>query len=139
MTNATRQEPPAAVPGRANQAGEVRARRARAAAAVWTERMLTAPENGVKGGAWFRLIDKVISTGPTHTLQGTGSTAWRWPMPWPVSPLGGNTTNWRAVCGRSARTVRREGRPAQPVFPTPIVGHGGPALVRLRVYSIGKV
>ena len=25
------------------------------------------------------------------------------------------------MCGRSARTVRREGRPGQPVFPTPIV------------------
>ena len=30
------------------------------------------------------------------------------------------TTNWRAVCGRIARTVRREGSPAQPDFPTPI-------------------
>ncbi len=29
-------------------------------------------------------------------------------------------TDWRAVCGRTARTVRREGSPAQPDFPTPI-------------------
>jgi RNA-directed DNA polymerase len=28
-------------------------------ATVWTERMLTALENGVKGGCWFSLIDKV--------------------------------------------------------------------------------
>jgi RNA-directed DNA polymerase len=28
---------------------------------VWTERMLTALENGVKGGVWFSLIDKVYS------------------------------------------------------------------------------
>ena len=27
---------------------------------VWTDRMLTALENGVKGGVWFSLIDKVI-------------------------------------------------------------------------------
>lgn len=30
-------------------------------AEVWTERMLTALENGVKGGKWFSLIDKVHS------------------------------------------------------------------------------
>lgn len=41
------------------------------------------------------------------------------------SPLEGKTTDWRAVCGRSACTVRREGAPAQPVLPTPIVGVDG--------------
>jgi RNA-directed DNA polymerase len=30
-------------------------------AAVWTERMLSALENGVKGGKWFSLIDKVYA------------------------------------------------------------------------------
>jgi RNA-directed DNA polymerase len=29
-------------------------------ASIWTERMLAALENGVKGGTWFSLIDKVI-------------------------------------------------------------------------------
>jgi hypothetical protein len=29
-------------------------------------------------------------------------------------------TDWRAVCGKTARTVLREGSPAQPDFPTPI-------------------
>ena len=29
------------------------------------------------------------------------------------------TTNWRAVCGRTARTVLREGSRAKPDFPTP--------------------
>jgi RNA-directed DNA polymerase len=29
-------------------------------AAVWTERMLTALENGVRGGVWFSLMDKVM-------------------------------------------------------------------------------
>src|SRR3954470_13402057 len=28
-------------------------------------------------------------------------------MRWPVNPLRGKTTDWRAVCGRSACTVRR--------------------------------
>jgi hypothetical protein len=28
------------------------------------------------------------------------------------------TSDWRAVCGKTARTVRREGRPK--AFPTPI-------------------
>jgi hypothetical protein len=31
------------------------------------------------------------------------------------------TTNWRAVWGKTARTVLREGSLAQPDFPTPIV------------------
>ena len=47
---------PAAVP-EAKQAGEVRARWAWAEPCVWTERMLTALETGVKGGKWFSLID----------------------------------------------------------------------------------
>jgi len=49
---------PAAVP-EAKQAGEVRARWTWAEPAVWSERMLTALEQGVKGGKWFSLIDKV--------------------------------------------------------------------------------
>jgi RNA-directed DNA polymerase len=47
------------VPQGARQAGEIRARWAWAEPCVWTERMLTALENGVKGGQWFSLIDKV--------------------------------------------------------------------------------
>lgn len=43
------------------QAGEVRARWQWTEPAVWTERMLTALEQGVKGGKWFSLIDKVYS------------------------------------------------------------------------------
>lgn len=52
---------PATVPEGAKQAGEVRARWAWAEPAVWTERMLTALENGVQGGQWFSLIDKVYA------------------------------------------------------------------------------
>src|SRR5713226_4800511 len=43
----------------AKQVGEVQARWAWIEPAVWTERMLTALEVGVKGGIWFSLIDKV--------------------------------------------------------------------------------
>ena len=58
MTNSAREAQPAAVP-EAKQAGEVRARWAWVEPCVWTERMLTALEVGVKGGKWFSLIDKV--------------------------------------------------------------------------------
>ncbi|HEX2520884.1 MAG TPA: group II intron reverse transcriptase/maturase [Terriglobia bacterium] len=58
MTAKQEEERPAAVP-EAKQAGEVRARWAWAEPRVWTERMLTALEVGVKGGKWFSLIDKV--------------------------------------------------------------------------------
>lgn len=54
---------PAKVPEGAKQAGEVRARWAWTEPQVWTERMLTALEEGVKGGKWFSLIDKVYAPG----------------------------------------------------------------------------
>jgi RNA-directed DNA polymerase len=50
---------PAGVPERAKQAGEARARWSWVEPSVWTDRMLTALEQGVKGGKWFSLIDKV--------------------------------------------------------------------------------
>ena len=58
MTNRNEEQRPAAVL-EAKQVGEVRARWAWAEPCVWTERMLTALEEGVKGGVWFSLIDKV--------------------------------------------------------------------------------
>jgi RNA-directed DNA polymerase len=51
---------PARVP-QATQAGEVRTRWAWTEPSVWTDRMLTALEEGVKGGVWFSLIDKVYA------------------------------------------------------------------------------
>lgn len=51
----------------ATQAGEVHARWAWTEPAVWTERMLTALEQGVKGGKWFSLIDKVYR--PANLLR----------------------------------------------------------------------
>lgn len=57
----TRETPPSAVPLGAPQGGDVRDRWSWAEPAVWTDRMLTALEQGVKGGKWFRLFDKVFA------------------------------------------------------------------------------
>lgn len=52
---------PAAVPERAKQAGETNDETAWVEPAVWTQRMLTALKEGVKGGKWFSLMDKVYA------------------------------------------------------------------------------
>lgn len=57
----TTEHTPAAVPNTAKQAGSVRDRWSWVEPAVWSERMLTALEQGVKGGVWFSLMDKVYS------------------------------------------------------------------------------
>lgn len=59
--NWTVESPPTKVPATAKQVGDVRARWAWTEPAVWTDCMLTALENGVKGGVWFSLMDKVYS------------------------------------------------------------------------------
>lgn len=60
VTDRPEEARPAGVP-KAKQAGEVQARWAWTEPCVWTERMLTALEEGVRGGKWFSLIDKVSS------------------------------------------------------------------------------
>ena len=50
---------PTSVPNRAKQVGETLDQWSWVEPSVWTERMLTALEMGVKGGKWFSLIDKV--------------------------------------------------------------------------------
>src|SRR5213596_3348366 len=60
VTTADSEASPATVP-QATQAGEVRARWTWTESSVWTERMLTALEQGVKGGVWFSLMDKVYA------------------------------------------------------------------------------
>ena len=59
----SREGRPASVPEKAKQAGDIYERWRWVEPSVWTERMLTALENGVKGGRWFSLIDKVYSEG----------------------------------------------------------------------------
>ncbi len=62
-TNGIRLE---AVPARATRDREIRRRWSWVEPTVWTERMLTALEEGVKGGKWYSLIDKVH---PEATLR----------------------------------------------------------------------
>jgi len=50
---------PTGVSEEAKQVGEIHDRWSWVEPCVWTERMLTALEKGVKGGMWFSLIDKV--------------------------------------------------------------------------------
>ncbi len=45
----------------AKQVGEIRERWEWVEPAIWTKRMLTALETGLKGGKWFSLIDKVYA------------------------------------------------------------------------------
>ena len=61
MTTRAGQAKPAAVPAEAKQAGETNDRWSWVEPSVWTPRMLTALEQGVKGGKWFSLIDKVYA------------------------------------------------------------------------------
>jgi RNA-directed DNA polymerase len=61
VTERTTEKQPAGVPETAKQAGENRDRWDWVEPSVWTERMLTALEKGVKGGKWFSLVDKVYA------------------------------------------------------------------------------
>jgi RNA-directed DNA polymerase len=63
MTGRTEEAQPAPVSETAKPAGEIRARWAWVEPEVWTERMLTALEAGVRGGKWHSLIDKVYAVG----------------------------------------------------------------------------
>jgi len=58
VTDTTKENKPATVP-EAKQAGEARDRWKWVEPTVWTERMLSALEEGVKGGKWYSLMDKV--------------------------------------------------------------------------------
>jgi RNA-directed DNA polymerase len=67
VTDEPTEKQPAGVSERTKQAGEaqnlwaLRARWNWVEPEVWTERMLTALEQGVKGGKWFSLMDKVYA------------------------------------------------------------------------------
>ena len=64
MMNGPSEDKPAIVPPEDKQAGEARERRRRwcwAERTVWTDRMLATLEEGVKGGVWYSMIDKVWS------------------------------------------------------------------------------
>ena len=59
MKDRTPEQVPTAMPAKAPQDGEIRARWAWAEPVVWTERILATLETGIEGGKWFRLMDKV--------------------------------------------------------------------------------
>jgi RNA-directed DNA polymerase len=61
VTDEKPEKRPERVPGEAKPTGEVRGRWSWTEPAVWTERMLTALEQGVQGGRWHSLIDKVYA------------------------------------------------------------------------------
>jgi RNA-directed DNA polymerase len=61
VTTGTGKAEPATVPAKAKQVGETNDRWSWVEPSVWTPRMLTALEQGVKGGKWFSLIDKVYA------------------------------------------------------------------------------
>ncbi len=65
MTEST-EEQPVAVSAKTKRAGEILRLILQVEPKVWTERMLTALVNGVKGGKWFSLIDKVYPEGTLH-------------------------------------------------------------------------
>ena len=63
MKDGSRQETASAVPVRATQGAEAGSGRdwSWVEATVWTERMVSALVNGVKGGRWYSLMDKVYA------------------------------------------------------------------------------
>jgi len=63
--------------------------------------------------------EKHTYSGLTSSWLDMGSFHWRRPIENIATPFG-EPDDWRAVCGKTARTVRREGRPGKPAVPTPI-------------------
>jgi RNA-directed DNA polymerase len=61
VTERQSEDKPAGVSKTTTQAGETQARWGWVEPTVWTERMLTALEQGVKGGKWYSLMDKVYA------------------------------------------------------------------------------
>jgi RNA-directed DNA polymerase len=61
VTDRTTATQPSAVPERVKQDGDIYDRWPWVEAVVWTPRMLTALETGIKGGKWFSLVDKVYA------------------------------------------------------------------------------
>jgi RNA-directed DNA polymerase len=64
VTNEPREMTPSPVTSGSTPDGEVRLRWSWTERAVWTDRMLTALDQGVKGGVWHTLIDKVHAPRP---------------------------------------------------------------------------
>lgn len=70
MSTSNEARPPG-VPAKATQGGDASRPWAWAEPSVWTERMLTALDQGVKGGVWFSLIDKVFAERTLRAAAGS--------------------------------------------------------------------
>src|SRR5439155_7933524 len=57
--------------------------------------------------AW-EFVERIISAGPLNSSRPRDCSPWIQPGSWRANP-DEETTDWRAVCGRTARTVRRAG------------------------------
>lgn len=106
--------------------------------AVWTDRMLAALEKGVKGGKCHKYVFERLDRWVRVRLRAIlwkragrhgypkGDANVRWPNSFfadkgllflaearlsAVQSAARGTTNWRAVSGKTRRTVRRGGRP----------------------------
>jgi len=96
VKNRQKERKPASVLGgeqaqRAKQAGETQDRWSWVEPSVWTERMLAALANGVKGGKWL--------DGPMHSLPSRGCTPSLQPMQRPVNPLCGEPSSGEPCAG----------------------------------------
>ena len=117
MTEDSCESIPVQVPRQAGakQVGEVRVRWAWVERTVWTDRMLTALERGVKGGVWFSLIDS-----RTPTLPSRGCTAWKQPLFGSVNPWRGEPPTGEPDAGEphvrfGGRGDRVNNRPSLPL------------------------
>jgi hypothetical protein len=118
------QDPPSSVPAvGAKQGGENpapiierRARRERwawAEASIWTDRMLAALEEGVKGGCWFH-------AGPTPTSPSWACSRWTGPSVRRVPVHDGGPLTGKPDAGDPPVRFGGRGGRDQPAFPTPI-------------------
>ena len=58
-----------------------------AEATIWTDRMVSALGNGVKGGKWFSLIDKVVRPATLEITRGSVSRATKGRRAWTVQSI----------------------------------------------------
>ena len=95
-----------AVPERAKQGTESTGGERRklwwAEASIWTDRMVSALESGVRGGKWFSLVDKIIRPA---TLEAGGKElhATKGQQAWMARTRSGLRYRRNGICGNSRR------------------------------------
>ena len=112
MKDTREQNAPPAVPAKAPQGGEIRARWEWAEDGVWTERMLETLETGIKGGRWFRLIDSRAKRDsrpifPPEKMPATSMRSARSNEPGKACDPTAAVPAWMAsACGASGKTAK---------------------------------